>query len=178
MKFQNQYRRRRNPITSGTGPLSNEQKAALCILAREAWEIQGGEAECGPLLDWRRGAQFDAVGKSSLTECAQSDYLRLRAHFLSLKGESGRAMSAHVQHQTEPERVAMFKLEEACAKKRLPLSYAESIGRQRFKTDLDKLSAKQIWWLVFTMNNRPGPNPVSAKARPVSTFVDPSNCPF
>jgi hypothetical protein len=155
-KFANQYRRSRNsyPGRAG-GTLSHEQKAAICILAREAADRIGlvfhGAAD---LREWRCEQQFLAVGKESLTDCVQADYLKLKAWFLNLKGESGRAVKTHLRDAVQEKTIALHKLKESCADRGLKLSYAETICRSQFKCDLDQANAKQLWNLNFTVRNR------------------------
>lgn len=138
------------------GPLSNTQKAELCIRARDAWEAlrrQRPELVEG-LDDFRHAQVMHAVGKPGLTACTQDDFLPVRARFLELNGQSGAALNAHLAHGTEPKRVAMHKLNEALARAGLPLAYAAAIAKRQHKVTLDDLTVKQIWNLTFTINNR------------------------
>ena len=156
VKWSNGKRRARNgfPQRQG-GPLSRTQKAALCMLCREAYEHCGGEAKLFiGLDDWRHEIVQDAVGKPGLTACVQDDYQAIAARFLGLKGESGRAMNAHIAHQTEPVRLARHALAEALRKAELPEGYAAAICRSKFKCTLDQANAKQVWQLVFDINKR------------------------
>ena len=153
----------------GTAPLSNEQKAALCIRAREAFiRVHGRDPHDGAELEtWRRGEQEKATGKPSLTLCTQADYLPLLGKFADLAGESGVAMNAHVRSATSERRLAMHKLREACAQAGLALSYPAAICRTQNKCALEDATAKQLWRLVFTVRNR-----AAKKARQVSGVRD------
>lgn len=146
-----QPRRTRSTPARLGGPLSRTQKAELCLLAREAF---GASGATGDPEEWRREQQLATTGKESLTLCTQDDYLPLKARFLELKGESGRAMNAHISHATEPKRVARYNLNAALADANLPLAYAEAICRRTQKCGLEEASAKQIWRVVYTIRNR------------------------
>ena len=96
-----------------------------------------------------------AVRRHGLRCCLQDDYKRLEAHFLNLLGEPGAALNAHIRAETEPRRVAEYKLLEACRRAGLHLSHAEAIcRRQNHGLSLDDVPAKTLWHLVFTINNR------------------------
>lgn len=133
------------------GPLSNEQKARLCILCREAWEQNGSK---GALDDYRHLQVDRAVGKPGLTACTQDDYKPLVGHFLNLTGHPDRAMNAHLDHATEDVRVAQFKLHAALKKAGLPIAYAATICRRQYKCGIEAANTKQLWQLIYTINNR------------------------
>lgn len=141
---------RRMPPQRLGGPLSNEQKARLCILSNEAHDFDG------PLdADEFRHEQVKlATGKPGLTACTQDDWNLLHAHFLALVGRSGEAFNAAMKHGTEPQRVAMHKLHEALRRAQLPMAYAAAICRRQYKCEPDAASPRQLWNLIFTVNNR------------------------
>lgn len=93
--------RTRGPAAGGHGNLlSNDQKAALCQLATQAFDRQDalGLIDHGvKLADWRRGQQFRAVGIASLTECRNSHFRTLRGHFLALAGKEDKAFRDYVR---------------------------------------------------------------------------------
>ena len=182
-KATNQFRKRENAYPSRlTGPLSNEQKARICILAREAADVMGVKiVSAAHLREWRMEQQFKAVGKQSLTECLQDDYLPLTAHFLNLAGKSVSAMNAHLKHGTEDKRIAFFKLQEICEERGISMAYAGAICRNAHKCTLNDATARQLWQLVFTVKNRSPKKvgqPKSAPAEYVPEFDDESNEPF
>jgi hypothetical protein len=159
-KFSNQYRRSRNRYPGRGGCLTNTQKAAICILAREAFaeignrkrgnsEISDVSFQLSDLSAWRHEQCFLAVGKDSLRDCVQGDYKKLFAHFLNLKGEPGRAVKAHMEVELEAGAIAMRKLERECAARGLELSYPAAICRNKFKCGLDEATPRQLWVLVF-----------------------------
>lgn len=166
-KFTNQSRRTRNSYPgAGSSLLSNEQKASICIAAREAFENQKTKNSEGlpvsgfpafesiSFRDWRCAEQFKITGKESLTDCTQADYLPLLGHFQNLAGESGRAVKTYLRQDLQDKRVAMFKLREECGARGLELSYAAAICRRQYKCELDQANPRQLWNLVFTVRNR------------------------
>jgi hypothetical protein len=151
VRWGNRLHRRRVQYPSPGGPLSREQKARICIMAREAFQITTDDAD---FTDWRRDQQLRACGKESLKEAVQSDYLPLRAHFENLLGKSDRALETHLRAAQEPQRIAMMKLRAACDDAGLDLAYPSKICRQQYKCELDEANANQLWRLVFTVRNR------------------------
>jgi len=153
----NQKTQRRNSYPSRSrGLLSNEQKAKLCILSRQAFAAvhfrePNGEAE---LSQFRHEQVQSAVGKSGLRVCVQDDFLPLKAWFLDLMGESGQAMDAHIEHAGEARRLALYHLEQVCAMSGHDVSYAGVVCRSMFKCALDEASAVQLWKLVFRLKSR------------------------
>jgi hypothetical protein len=182
-RWGNRLHKRRVQYPSPGGPLSREQKARICIMARECFHGSGASsftrqagslpAESGKMPDfqsWRREQQLIACGKSSLRECTQSDYLLLRAHFENLLGKSDRALETHLRAAQEPQRIAMMKLRAACADAGLDLAYPAKICRQQYKCELDEANANQLWRLVFTVRNRSKrPTPKSEAAGRVAS---------
>ena len=135
----------------GGGLLSNEQKARICILAREAYALQFTDWE---FPEWRHAEQEKACGKASLCDCTQADFLRLKSHFLRLSGEEGEARRVETRAATEPRRIARYKLMQALAERGLAPGYAEAICRRQYHCGLDDASEKQLWRLVFTVRSR------------------------
>jgi hypothetical protein len=133
-------------------PLTKEQKARICILAREAWERVGRP---GDITEWRREQQARACGTSSLRACTQLDYLRLRGHFLSLKGQEGAAFRDLVKAGTEGWRIADYKLREACGEAGVAYpEYPEALARKIHGVGLGEAGEKVLWQLVFTVRKR------------------------
>lgn len=151
--------------------LSNEQKAAIAQLARRAWERAGrpGYADQAPdtppalrlsqtaaLTIWRQNQQRQACGQLHLTAAGQGDYARIIAHLSQLAGDSVAATRWAERAATEPHRQAIAALTTTGQKVEnvipAPLDYARSIARDRFRsTDIESLSPKQIWTLVFDL---------------------------
>ena len=150
--------------------LSNEQKARLSILAREAFEkkypgsVTGGERR---VASFRQEESIRCCGKR-ISEAAQRDYLSLKAHFQDLAGNSGAALNTLMRSETEPVRVALHKLTTECRARKLSMSYPEAICRRQYHCDLSQASPRQIWCLVYTVRNR--------KAAPTKPTT--AECPF
>ena len=104
--------------------------------------------------EYRRAQVALATGKNGLRCCSQDDYKIVEAHFLNLLGETGRAMNALVQHQSNPRRVAEYKLTQACKDAGVNIAYAAAICQRVFKCCLDDASAEVIWKVMFTVKNR------------------------
>lgn len=138
------------------GPLDNRQKAALCILAREAFEhLFGVVPDSQATLDaWRHEETRKAIGIDSLRFAGQEHYPPLLAHFLNLKGESGKAFNVTLSHQTSGRDLAWAKLQGALRDKNLPEAYAAAICQRQNQCTLDRATEKQLWRLVFTIINR------------------------
>lgn len=170
-KWSNQHKRSRNSYPPAPGALlDNNQKAHLCILAREAYDSLG--TTFLPFDDWRQMEQEKPVGKDSLRDCTQADYKKLVGHFLHLKGESGRALNAFMEGAVEEKKLALFKLDESLAERGLLRAYAETICKsQNQQRGLEEVSAARIWLINFTVRNR-------RKPLPESTLPQTADCPF
>lgn len=138
---------------SEMSPLTNEQKAVICILAREAYDkvgIHSGD----DYETWRHDQQQEACGRSSLCTATQKDYRALRGHFRVLLGFKRAAFRDFVANAAGDNGFALGKLKHECEAASdviaRPLDYVQSIARARFKTtDLHSLSTRQVWNLVF-----------------------------
>ena len=139
-------------------PLSHEQKGVLCQLYRRAFDYQvdrGALGDSAVFEDWRHEQQSAAVGKESLTSCSQDDFAPLMSHGYKLAGEDGLAMKWIVRGQTNPKRVALAKLGEACLEAGVKYpDYPAAICRQRYKCELEALSPNQLWKIFYTVRNR------------------------
>lgn len=185
-KWANQRKRSRNsyPSVSGAG-LENQDKARLCILAREAWDVND---ECRitnvDFATWRKHQQFlavtganpllDRTSRLSLRDCTKRDLLKLVAHFENLAGETGRAVKTHMRAATQDTAVAMHNLTAACGERGLSLSYPAKICAKQNKCALEDASANQLWRLVFTVRNRRK----KRDASPVLKTASPASDPF
>ena len=176
-KWTNGRKRSRNGYPSVGGPLANNDKARICIRAREAFDKADTTQD---FETWRRHEQFIAVtganplsdrtSRLSLRDCTQSDLLKIVAHFEDLAGEPGRALDAHMRDEVKDSAIAMRKLEAECAARELSLEYPAAICRRQNKCELDAATPNQLWRLVFTIRNRKK----KVSHEPVLT----ENCPF
>jgi len=138
-------------------PLSKEQRQGLAMLAKRAFEKSSDfRLRTSDFDTWRREQSIKAVGKR-ITEAGQRDFLRLRAHFLDLAGQSGAALNVLLKAENEPQRIALHKLTRECSQRGLPLAYPEAICKRQYRCTLAEASAQQIWRLVFTVRNRRKP---------------------
>ena len=151
------------------GALSNEQKKRVVLLARAAWaklgkpgfadqaadvpaEIRLKEAEAFDL--WRHTEQRKAAGTAHLTCAENRSYPSYMSHFARLAGQDQNAAHWVDRQIGDPQRQAQSVLERElkAAESVLgnPHAYAATICRCKFKaTDIQNLSAKQTWTLVF-----------------------------
>ena len=152
-------------------PLSKRQKRDVCMLADLAWQHAGRpyyDADAYETQDpialapaealelWRHEEQARACGKKHLTACTQRDFPWLMAHFLRAAGQNVIARQYEVGAALDPLRQARAKLEATMAEVagaiERPREYAAAIARCKFKTtDLEALSPRQVWVLVFDL---------------------------
>jgi uncharacterized protein YifE (UPF0438 family) len=137
-----------------SAPLSNRQKFYLSSLARRAWAKLGPELDGMDEDDFRHDQVARACGKLGLRCCSQDDYRLVEAHLLDRRGESGRAMKSLVQGQSNPRRIAEYKLHQACRDAGVDIAYADRICRAMFKCAVADATADQLWKLTFTVKNR------------------------
>ena len=156
----------------GSGaPLSREQKRRVCMLARRAWERLGrpgfaDQAEDLPAAVrltaseafdvWRQDEQATASGCAHLT-CAENRlYPELMGHFSGLAGLDRQADYWSGRAVGDTHRRAMWALRREYSRVGdvidHPEAYVGQIAQARYKTrDLERLSEKQIWGLVFDL---------------------------
>jgi hypothetical protein len=160
-KWSNQRKQSRNHYPSVGGVLERNDKARICILARQAYD----KAETTQNFEtWRHHEQFIAVtganplldrtSRLSLLDCNQRDVPKLIAHFQDLAGEPGHAVKTYLRESMKDQAVALHKLKEACEERGLELSYPGKICKQQYKCAIEDASPNQIWRLVFTIRNR------------------------
>ncbi|WP_448578914.1 hypothetical protein [Thermosphaera sp.] len=156
--------------------LSRKQKFEVVMLARRAWNRRGkpffdpdrfaagdplalSVAEAFEL--WRHEQQQTACGLRHLTAASQREYPLLMAHFHALLGEMEIAERWLMRAACDPRRQARAKLERELERARdthtidRPHDYALAIARRQFGAqDLESLTERQLWSLVFTIRNR------------------------
>jgi len=143
--------------------LSKTQKRDLSKLATRAWRLENAKARgrgekpdtsTAAATAYRHEQVAKAVNKAGLTCCSQADFLPLIAHFEDILGNSGRALNAHMQSQTDSLRRVQWLLNSEIAKARLTTAYAAKICIDQNKCTLDNASEAQLWRLVYTIRNR------------------------
>lgn len=139
-------------------PLTTMQRRLLMArLVVPAWKAMRAKGLAGESLeDWRREEQFKACHKEHLRACTQEDYPRLRAHFLRLLGRVEESRQWERRSLGGNLDVARVKLRQALAEAGPVLgdarAYAAAICRSKFKTtDMDALTSRQVWVLVFDL---------------------------
>ena len=134
-------------------PHDRHQRQSLARLARRAWDKHLAWHNSTAFDTWRREQSIRSCGRR-ITEATQRDYLGLKAHFLDLLGESGQALNTLLRAESEPARIAAFKLNRLLVGLRLNRAYAEKICFCKFGCSLAEASASQIWKVFFTVKNR------------------------
>jgi hypothetical protein len=135
--------------------LTKHQRQTLAILARKAWITAEDGRPAGTDFDtWRHTHITEACGKVGLRCCDQHDFNPIRAHLLHLLGHEEQAHEAELAAQTEPRRQAEAVLVQTCQKWKLELTYAETICQRQYRCGLFDANEKQLWSLIYTINNR------------------------
>lgn len=139
------------PAGTASKKLKDHQKRELSDLAEVAFKRAelAYDTDDLKLAAWRQRESIKAAGVR-ISEAEQKHYNDLKAHFQVMAGESGKAFDTTLREHTSPARVARFKLNEELTRHGLAESYASTIARCKFKQSvLDKLTAKQLWSLVY-----------------------------
>ena len=160
-KWTNGRKRSRNSYPTVGGPLERNDKARICIRAREAFDKADTTQD---FETWRRHEQFIAVtganplldrtSRMSLRDCTRGDLLKIVAHFEDLAGEPGRALKLHLREAVQDNAVALGKLKAECVARGVKLSYPARICMIQNKCSLEDATPNQLWRLVFTVRNR------------------------
>ena len=135
--------------------LTGRQRSALAQLARKAYVNLSNHGLIEQDFDsWRREQCIAACGLR-ITEASNRHYLILESHFYNLMGRTDLAFKKVLKQQTEARGWAIQKLFQECTKAKLSLDYPRAIARDKFKTtDLETLTDKQLWHLVFSVRRR------------------------
>lgn len=140
--------------------LTKEQKRYLAQLGRSAFFRQRalamgrGEEWAHEEEQWRHEQVAIAAGKLGLRCCSQDDYGAVKAHFLTLNGEEGKALKADFYGRVEMnrKRVVDYKIDaelKALGKSR---ESANGISRRMFRgKDLDEVGEKQAWKVFYAL---------------------------
>lgn len=165
--------------------LTNDQKRILSQLSDRAFRFLGAKArgrgeqwpppdlspsplegeragercpsESEILRRFRHAEVAKATGKLGLRCCSQDDYGNVKAHFLNLLNEPGKAFTAHVAGANNDDRIAEWKLDQeirAAADVGITRRYAEEICKRQHGCTILEASTKQKWNLMFTIKNR------------------------
>jgi hypothetical protein len=137
----------------GWKALTREEKKRLCMLAASAAKARGLDLRGKTLDAWRAAESIKACGLR-ISEATHAHWADIKAHFECLGGQYEKAFETQLRDGDNKRRVAMHKLQNELAAKRLPPAYAESICRTQYKVGLAEASAKQLWCLFYTVKNR------------------------
>ncbi len=139
-----------------TGHLTSEQRQSLARLGRRAWNIARDRGHTADDYDtWRHKQVHHVTGLAGLRQLTQQHFRRVRGHFLHLLGQDDSALQDIIASETEGPRQALFILARECRRVSLPLAYPQAIARAKFRNpNLDELSEKQLWMLIYTVRNR------------------------
>lgn len=113
-------------------PLSKRQIAVICQLAARAYRALDPALDSDMSLDnFRRAEVYQAVGRYSLRDCDQRDYVRVCNHFRAYLG-----MTPMVDrtHQGDHARKA-WCMQDAAARYELTPAYVAAIARDKFGID-------------------------------------------
>lgn len=153
------------PVGTASKRLKPWQKLTLVELAAAAYARAVTYHSTDDLTEdkWRQRESIKAANVR-IKEAEQQHYNDLKAHFQTLAGESGKAFDTQLREHTSPVRVARFNLDKELTKHGLAESYASYIARCKYKqTVLDKLTAKQLWSLVYDIRRTHTKTKVAAR---------------
>jgi hypothetical protein len=159
---------------AGAALIGGDQVRRLILQAQAAWRAQRKAGLCDESFDeWRHGALYDAVRKTSFRAVGQREFGIALGHFLKLAGgfetrrtAGNRAISGRESTDEGDRRRALSALRSECDALAGAFGrgqtwwYAESLFEKIHKTHSDQATAKQIWQVLFTLRNR-----ASAKRR-------------
>lgn len=150
-----------------------KQLRCLHAAARSAYAAAGGPA-LGAFDPWRRVQIHHVTGHHGFTDCRQSDFSSLLAHFQHLAGDDAAAFSRHMRAGKETEVVApqtKWHLDQAIQKigsfltndpdlmTNAGRSYCLAIARDQLGRNftwesLGRIAPDRLTKLVFTIRNR------------------------
>jgi hypothetical protein len=139
-----------------SAPLTNGQKAYLAQLAKKVFDHIdiGGHADGRAAEEkFRHTETAKACGKLGLRCCTQDDYGHVKAHFLNLLGQPGRALAADVRQATNGRRVIEHKIVALCREAGIHQAYADGICKRmnRGKTMAEVDEPKGLWKVFFAL---------------------------
>ena len=132
-------------------PLTKKQKGLLSMLAAKAYAAQ--EIHAVTLTEWRHDTAIRACGRR-ISEATQKHWADLKAEFQDLSGQPVAAFKTQMREGDNKRRIALHKLTQALSAKGLNPSYAASICFCQYKVPLEQATAKQLWCLFYTIQNR------------------------
>jgi hypothetical protein len=144
-----------------SAPLTNGQKRELSQLAERAYRFSAAKARgrgeepdmTSAAMDaWRHDEVAKACGKLGLRCCSQLDYAAVKAHFMHVLGEDGKALHYHLRSASEQQRQLEHKITRLLGQLGRPMAYADSICRRMNKgTSLLDASADQLKQVLIAL---------------------------
>ena len=147
--------------------LTNDQKRYLSQLSDRAFRFLGakarGRGEPWPddttanLAAFRHAEVAKATGKLGLRCCSQDDYASIKAHFLNLLNEPGKAFTAHVAGANNDHRVwehKLWKVTQEAEALGWSRHYWTPIFRAKFKTTVLEADTATLRKMFYEITNR------------------------
>ncbi len=131
--------------------LTAKQKAALCQLARKAWEVQG---KPGTLETFRQEHVETACGAAGLRGACNDDYLPIKRRFEMLAKLDVQEFETALRETGETKRRNIHNLGAALALADKPAAYAEAIARDKFGHGIEHCTDRELVQLVITIRSR------------------------
>lgn len=168
----NPYAAERAIHGGATAPLTNEQKKRAVLIARRAFDLlceRGILGDAAEFDAWRHSECLQCVERGGLTLSSQEDWPFIIGHFAGIIARhtgmdqerrvfESMAARMSVQASTSEEGYALAKMRHECEAAadvlRDPRGFCAGISFKRFGAPPEKISAKQIWWLIFTLRRR------------------------
>lgn len=155
-------------------PLTNEQKKRAVLIAQRAHYVmreRGLISQDSDFDQWRHGECMQCVERGGLTLASQEDWPYIIGHFSGLivqhtTSEQERhvmqAVAARMgaKANTSDTSMALAKMRHECEAAadvmRDARGFCAGISWKRFHAPPEKVSAKEVWWLIFTLRRRAG----------------------
>ncbi len=153
-------------------PLTNEQKKRAVLIARRAFELLCERGILGDAAEfdiWRHSEIMQCVERGGLKLASQEDWPYIIGHFAAIVAKHTdmeqerhvfESMAARMgaKANTSDTSFALAKMRHECEAAadvlRDPRGFCAGISFKRFHAPPEKISAKQVWWLIFTLRRR------------------------
>lgn len=148
----------------GAAPLSRKQTIALAILARQAHEKMRkiGLAD-EPFDEWRRIAVAEAVpGAKGLRDLTQETFAVAADYFRALRDDGHMGDSRRLAAEDQRRRAfwalrrCLRRAEDNWRGPGTPEDYARALFKRIHGTTMEEATARQIWLVKMTFQNRTG----------------------
>jgi len=135
-------------------PLDKHAKWRLSELAERAYELlkSRGLVDGETLEGYRRRIAVAACGKR-ISQACHGDRMTIQAAFLREMDRAAEASRALVKSKSTAKDIALHKLAELLKQRSYPPNYGEGIALRVCKVPLAQCSAKQVWFVFYSVNN-------------------------